>query len=63
MVLTQATHLYLSADNVMAAITALPEMAQLSLVRVRKDITAHMGARLHNLCGRLEVNMSFFQEK
>lgn len=57
MVLTQATHLYLSADNVMAAIIALPETAQLSPVRVREDITAHMGARLHNLSGRLEVNI------
>lgn len=58
MALTLATHLYLSADSVMVAITALPETAQLSPVRVRKDITAHMGARLHNPSGRLEVKIS-----
>lgn len=56
-VLTQATGLSLSAGSVMAAITALQEMAQLSLAHVRKGITAHMETPLHNLSRRLEVNI------
>lgn len=55
--LIQATGLSLSAGSVMAAITALPEMAPLSLARVGKDITAHMETPLHNLSRRLEVNI------
>lgn len=56
MVLTLATGLSLSAGSVMAAITALPEMAQLSLDHVRKDITAYLETPLHNLSHRLQVN-------
>lgn len=62
MVLTQDTGLSLSADSVMVAITALPEMAQLSLDHVRKDITAHMETRLHNLSHRLQVNKHIYYE-
>lgn len=58
---TQATRLSLSANSVTAAITALPEMAQLSLDHVGKDITAHMEAPLHNLCHRLQVNIHIYQ--
>lgn len=57
MVLTQATGLSLSVGSVMAAITALPEMAQLLLAHARKDITAHMETSLHSLSQRLEVNI------
>ncbi|KAK2847208.1 hypothetical protein Q5P01_010207 [Channa striata] len=42
------------AGSVTAAITALPEMAQLSLDHVRKDITAHMETPLRSLSLRLQ---------
>lgn len=61
MVLTLATGLSLSAGSVTVAITALPEMAQLSLDHVRKDITAHMETLLHNLSHRLQVNKYLHQ--
>lgn len=51
----------LSAGSVTAAITALPEMAQLSLDHVRKDITAHMETPLHNLSYRLKVKKHLCQ--
>lgn len=57
MVLTPAMSLSCSAGSVTPAITALPEMAQLSLGRVRKDITAHMETSLHSLSQWLQVNM------
>lgn len=53
--LIQATHLSLSADNVTLAITAHPEMAQLSLDHARKDITVHMETPLHNRSYSLQV--------
>lgn len=60
-VLTQATGLSFSAGSVMPAITALLEMAQLSLDHVRKDITACMETPLRNLSHRLQVNTRLYQ--
>ena len=60
-VLTPATGLSLSAGSVTAAITALPEMAQLSLDHVRKDITAHLETPLRDLSRRLQVNNPLHQ--
>lgn len=48
MVLTLATGPSHSAGSVTAVITALPEMAPLSLDHVRKDITVHMETPLQN---------------
>lgn len=42
MVPIQDTGLCLNANSVMVAITAPPQMAQLSVERVRKDITAYV---------------------
>lgn len=60
MVLTLATGLSLSAESVTAVITALPEMAQLSLDHVKKDITAHMETLLHNPSLRLQVKKHLY---
>lgn len=49
-----------SADNVTKAITALPEMPQLSLDHARKDITVHMETSLHSLSLRLRVNSCLY---
>lgn len=57
MALTLATGRSLSASGVTVAITALPETVQLSLDRVRKDITAHMETRLHSLSHSLWVSI------
>jgi len=46
---TLAIGLFPSADSVMEAIIALPEMAQLSPDHAKKDITVHMETSLHSL--------------
>lgn len=57
MVLTQATGLSRSADSVMAAITALPGMPQLSVAHVRRDIIVPMETHPLSLSLRPEVNI------